>query len=150
LVGTGGGTVGTVGTLERWNTKMPLAGRKFNFSKPHHMTQSNAQVFDRPVTRLNLSINIDKLKEDTFYHIIFAPTRKIELYELPIPYTLNDLPFELVDLSICKLSELRSDITMLSHGIGYGQYIEYMVKNYRNRAFADTRMMICKFQRVIS
>lgn len=114
------------------------------------MTQSYSQVFDRPVTRLKISLNEAKLTEPFFYHLIFAPSRKVELHELPIPYIINDMDFNLVDLAISRLVDIDPMLPLLSHGMSYNDYIAYMIRTYPNRANADTKILICKFEREIS
>lgn len=102
------------------------------------------------VRKMTVTTYLEKLEGDTFYHLVFAPQRKIELHELPLPYLINDQEFNLVDLAISRLVDIDPMLPLKSHAMTYEQYIAHMIKTYPKRAHADSKILICKFERVIN
>lgn len=99
--------------------------------------------------RITLQFNLDKLHNDEFYHLVFAPKPKISMWELPIPYLINNRHFELIDLAYENLFTLDPELIMLSHEMTQVNYYCYLIKKYGHRITKDTEMMICKFKKCV-
>lgn len=97
--------------------------------------------------KLTIKVNIQKTELKEFYHIVFAPRKKIQLSELPLPYLVNDKIFFLVDVAIYKLFELPNDLIIESHDMWQSAYMMRIMEKYPGKFKSETEMLVCKFSK---